>query len=150
QAGDMTGAKSSAPAHQTGMIAGPPPRQTATSNQADRRWWIPIAIAIIGLIGVIGAALINRGFPFPISTPSSGTFSYQVRVQSQNNTQNIAGAKVTLEVGGIAPLDEFTDSNGIAQLSIDVARAGKSGRLTVEATGYQQYVQNIDVKQDAL
>ena len=102
-----------------------------------RVWWVPIVVAVIGLIGVI---ITSKGRILP--TPDI-SFGYQVRVQSKDIGEYIPNAKVTIEVSGQAPLDDITDSNGLARISISSSRAGKPGRLIVEAAGYKRYVQNI-------
>ncbi len=50
--------------------------------------------------------------PTPISI---GDFTYQVRVQDKVSGGNISGAVVIVEVGGKAPLDGITDSNGLSR-----------------------------------
>ncbi len=118
------------------------PRQSPNSDR------IPIIVAIIGLIGVVLAALISQG-TFSSRNPSQ-SFFYSVRVVDKATGQQIPRAKVTIEVGGIAPLDDITDSNGYTRFDIDSSRAGKSGRVIVEAPQYQKFMQNIDLVQDAL
>ena len=78
------------------------------------------------------------------------SFAYSIRVQSKGTSEHIPNAKVTIEITGKAPLDEFTDDNGYARILIDSDRVGKPGRLIVEATGYERYTQNIDLYKDVL
>lgn len=75
-------------------------------------WWVPIIVALVGLIGVIIPLVVNN----KVSTFQP--FTYTVRVQKEGTNQNISNAKVTIEVAGQAPLDEITDSNGFARIFI--------------------------------
>jgi hypothetical protein len=77
------------------------------------------------------------------------SLSYALRVQDGTG-QPIGNAKVTLDVPGKAPLDEFTDTNGYTKIAVGAIYVGQPGVLRVEATGYQAYVKNIDVTEDAL
>lgn len=131
-----------------------------TSNNSDKKtkkaespkgtkwiaqvWWVPIVVALIGLIGVIIPLLVNN------KAPNSQSFTYSVRVQKEGTGQNIPNAKVTIEVAGQAPLDEITDTNGYARISIDAVYVSKPGRLLVEADGYQRYRQEIDLAEGNL
>jgi hypothetical protein len=107
-------------------------------------WWVPIVVAVIGLIGVI---ITSKGIILP--TPDT-SFGYQVRVQAKDTGEYIPNAKVTIEVSGQAPLDGITDSNGLARIFISSSRAGKPGRLIVETAGYKRYMQNIDLTMGTL
>lgn len=112
--------------------------------------------AILGLIVAVLACVatwivvpqIQDVFRQP--TPMVGSFEYQVRVQNREASQNIPNAKVTIEVAGQAPLDEITDANGFARISINASYAGKPGRLLVEASGYEAYRQEIDLTEGIL
>ncbi len=85
------------------------------------------------------------------STPTiAPNFDYSVRVQTSDASSPILNAIVTIEVIGQAPLDEVTDSNGIARFFIDASRGGQPARLTVRAVGYRPYNQNIDLRQGTL
>lgn len=114
--------------------------------------------AIAGVIAVIVAILAFaissdlRSLIFPVATPTPviEDFTYQARVEDKNTGENISGAKVTLEVGGKAPLDGITDSNGLARIFVSASHAGQPGRLIVEVVGYETYVQEIDVVQGML
>lgn len=89
--------------------------------------------------------------PEPNSNGSSGTinsskfFQYPVKVQTIETGEAISNARVIIEVLGKAPLDVLTDSDGFARVFIDLNRSGEPGRLTVQATGYREYSQNIDL-----
>lgn len=108
------------------------------------KYWIPIIVAIIGLAGVVFTAIYTNAS----KTPS--VFDYQVRVIEESSGTPISGAKVTIEVGGQAPMNEFADSEGVARLFVDRLRAGKPGRIIVEMRDYSTYTENIDLVPEAL
>ena len=113
-------------------------------TQNDRRFWkspvfwAPIIAALIGL------------FPFLLGSDNPKTFLYSVRVQQQEDAQPVPNATIILEVAGQAPLDEITDSNGLARLFVEDSHAGKPGRLLITASGYETYRQEIDLTEDNL
>ncbi|MCA9976798.1 MAG: hypothetical protein KC413_13650, partial [Anaerolineales bacterium] len=114
-----------------------------------RNLTILFAIVIIFTVGIItGSSLINN---YPKTTVAAITpitsFDYSIRVQAAGSGENLSGARVTIEVRdeNIAPKIELTDSNGLARIFIDSSRAGKPGRLIVEATEFNTYTQNIDL-----
>ncbi len=73
-----------------------------------------------------------------------------MRVYVKDKDQVIRGAKVTIEVGGKAPIDDYTDSNGYTRILIPASHSGQPGWLIVEETGYQRWEQSIDLKPDML
>ncbi|MCP4368150.1 MAG: hypothetical protein GY797_08615 [Deltaproteobacteria bacterium] len=108
-------------------------------------WWVPIVVALIGLIGIIIPLNINNEAPKP-----QQPFTYSVRVQTEGTGKNMKNVKVTIEVSGQAPLDEITDTNGFARIFINASYIGKPGRLLVEASGYESYRQEIDLSEGNL
>jgi len=66
-------------------------------------------------------------------------FFYLVRVQEENVNKSVENAKVTIEVSGEPPLDEISDSNGIARIFVSESYSQRPGRLLVEAPGYEPY-----------
>ncbi len=127
-----------------------------------------VKVAVVGAISTVLVAVIadvsailqqqqavSSPTPAPtiISAPtptSASNFDYSVRVQKNDASSSIPNAKVTIEVIGQAPLDEITDSNGIARFFIDTNRAGQPARLIIRAAGYRSYNQNIDLRQATL
>ncbi|MCB0172707.1 MAG: hypothetical protein KDJ97_19390 [Anaerolineae bacterium] len=107
-------------------------------------WWVPIVVALIGLISVTIPLVINN------EASTSQPFTYAVRVQKEGTNQNIPNSRVTIEVPGQAPLDEITDSNGFARIVINAAYTGQPGRLLIEANGYEPYRQEIDLTEGNL
>ena len=72
---------------------------------------------------------------------------YQVRVETEL-AQVIQNAKVTLEIEGRVPRNEFTDANGIARFAVESSDAGKRARLVVEPQDhdrYRSYTENVDL-----
>lgn len=112
-------------------------------------WWVPIIVAIIGLAGILISRQANTANETPTPQPST-TFDYLVRVQTKDTGEPISNARVTIEVVGQAPIDELTDSNGIARIFVDANYAGQPGRLIVEAVGYKLYRQEIDIREASL
>lgn len=112
-------------------------------------WWVPIVVALIGLIGILTPTFIEYIEKTP--TPQlDSDFDYSFRVQDRETGEPIPNAQVTIEVIGQAPLDEVTDSNGFARIFVDTSRVGQPSRLIVQVAGYRRYTQNIDLKQDRL
>ena len=106
---------------------------------------VPIVVVIISAI--VGPIVVRR-----CTSPSTVTqsFTYQVQVQDQNTGEAIKGASVTITIGGdIAPVDDVSDTKGIAMIDIDSSRAGKRGRLIVTAPGYNRYEKSITLVEDA-
>lgn len=105
-------------------------------------------VIVLGVGIVIGTSLIDNDPQEVVAsiTPVS-SFDYPVRVQAEGSNEYLSGARVTIEVrdDNIAPKIDFTDSNGFARIFIDSTRAGKPGRLIIEATGFDTYTQNIDL-----
>ena len=110
-------------------------------------WWVPIIVALIGL-GVIVIPLIFK--QDKSNQESSSSFQYSVRVQAKDTGVDILNARVTIEVIGQAPLDEITDSNGLARIFVDNNRSGQPGKLIVQVDKYSKYTQNIDLLEDIL
>jgi hypothetical protein len=77
-------------------------------------------------------------------------FTYQVRVQAADTRASISGAKVIIDVTGKAPVDDITDTNGLARVFVPSSLAGQPAVLIVEATGYAPYRQNIDLLEGTL
>jgi hypothetical protein len=86
----------------------------------------------------------------PTLPPTLAQFSYQVRVQVKDTGEYVPNAKVTVEVGGKAPLDDITDVNGIARIFVSTSHAGQPATLIVETDGYEKYRQHIDLIEGTL
>jgi hypothetical protein len=134
--------------------AAPPPGPTTPTPGEEQTsiwrlsslWWVPLVVALIGLVGTLLPRILDSN---AVPTPA-GSFDYLVRVQAKDTGEDIANAEVTIEVGGQAPLNTITDSNGVARIQIRGDYAGKPGVLLVEATGHERYRENMDLIKDAL
>lgn len=102
---------------------------------------VSIIVALIGALAVIISALITTFG----GSKSEDSFEYQIHVQVEGTGADIQGAEIIIMVGGQAPKNEITDNKGTARFFIDGEYIGQPGRLTVEASGYERYTQNIDL-----
>lgn len=112
-------------------------------------FWTKLA-AIGTVIGVIVALIFGVLQVIEPNQEGSSVFTYQVRVEAIGTNETIPNATVTIEVGGQAPLDNVTDSNGVARIFISATHAGKPARLIVEAEGYRRYRQEMDLVEEVL
>lgn len=100
-----------------------------------------VVILLFGLIVVCGLELPRQ----TVVVTEPRNFSYLVSVQTKETGENIGQAKIIIQVSDKPPLDEVTDSTGLARILIEASLVGQPGKLIVEATGYERYVQNIDL-----
>ena len=127
------------------------------SSQEDQKSQVSVAkigalsaIAVVIVTGVF-ALLQNPPKPVPaVTVTSPSNFSYVIRVQSKKTGQPISNSDVLIEVIGQAPLHQATDSNGYARVLIEGKRVGQPAKLSIQATGYSLFTQNIDLRQDTL
>lgn len=108
------------------------------------------ACAVVALLVAVLTLVIPASPSTDQNQPQDERFPYSVRIQREGTGQNIPNARVTIEVEGLAPLDEVTDSNGIARFFVGRAYSGKPGRVLVEAIGYQAHRQEIDLAENDL
>lgn len=102
---------------------------------------------MLELFGVIAGVVTIVAFV--ISIVDFGDFAYQVRVLDTDGAP-IEGAKVTIMVADLAPLDRYTDSTGFTRLTIDASRVDEEGKLIVEKDGYKRHSQEIDLRRGKL
>lgn len=109
-------------------------------------------IKTLALMLVVSTMLVEcTPTPTPNPATSGTSFTYQVQVQNQITGKVISGASVMITIGGdIAPVDDVTDLNGIAMITIDDSRAGKMGRLLVTAPGYDKYDKYVNLTEGTL
>jgi hypothetical protein len=81
----------------------------------------------------------------PTPTPPPASFDYLVRVRDSAGA-TLPNAKVTIEVPGRTPLDDFTDVNGLVVFTIPATYVDRTGKLIAEATGFEIYRQNITLQ----
>ncbi len=129
------------------------------TEQARGHWLTKFVIlaVLLSLTSITTGCTLNRPSPIPPNSPTPTTpnspissFAYQVRVQTESTNNHIRRAHVTIEVRGKAPLDDFTDVNGLARLFIPTEYVNQPGVLLVEASGYQRHRQHIDLIKDTL
>lgn len=126
------------------------------TTQQDRtfleKFWLPIVLAIITLIGTIITVfgpIVLENISAGSASSQSENFDYQVHIESSG--MPIVNATVTIEIGGgRAPLDTISDSAGLARIIIDKSYIGKPGRLIIRATGFKPFTQNIDLTEGNL
>lgn len=140
----------------------PIPETTEPSNMKDNQTektnrialiWVPIIVALIGLAGVIINSLLDKPpapTPIPSQVPDAPadvtSFDYAVTVRDSNSKKPISGAHVLIETGGgLAPKNGYTDSNGYVRITIDAKLVNTKGRLSIEASGYQRFTQEINL-----
>ena len=123
-----------------------------TQQQASflQKFWLPIILAILALLGtlvtVLGPTLTGR----LSAPPTSGSFDYQVRIETRAG-EPLTNATVILEIGdGKAPLDGVSDSTGLTRIFVEKSFVGQPSRLIIKAPGYQTHTQNIDLTEGKL
>ncbi len=120
------------------------------SKAVSEKWWVPIVVAIIALVGTIVAAIIGN---LPESKPTDSTqVYYRVRVVDSVSRAYVANARVTIELSGnfIVPIEAITDSNGFAILALPPEHVNKPGKLIVEAREYQAFNKFINLSLETL
>ena len=118
-------------------LRGPKPvpmPQEPDFDQHQPIWRKSIAVAVIGALATIIAALINS--PWMNDDPPSVSEPRQMSVRvAERDGAPVSGAKVVLYADG-GPSQGTTDSNGAAELSI--VKAGEEpARLVIQAEGFQ-------------
>ncbi len=114
------------------------------------------AAVITGVFAVIVAliTLLAQIIPPPNGPASAATptpMAYVVRIEGQDSAgTGIKDAKVTLEVPGRPPLDTFTDSTGVAVLTVPAQYIGGQAVMIVEAAGFAPFRQNIAIDAGSL
>lgn len=108
-----------------------------------------IALTLVLILGVWGAS----SFFSPETTPSETAvpnerFLYQIRVREQSNNQPIENANVTLDLPGTPPVNEFTDSTGLAVFRLNKQFANTITILHVTKDGYEGWDQSITIAED--
>ena len=79
-----------------------------------------------------------------------GSFDSIIRVENASTGNTIRNAKVTIEITNGPPIDGYTDSNGIARLTVNNSLRDSRGRLIVEAKNYIKFTQEITIAAELL
>jgi hypothetical protein len=96
---------------------------------------VTLIVGILGLVGVITAAIINKGCLFGPQPQPPQTYSGRVYDKNDPN-KKIGNAQVSMEGEGAPPL-ATSDSEGI--FSFPLSDPNKEYRLKIEAKGYETY-----------
>ena len=112
-------------------------RSTLSLNQR-----LILSLAVLAIIATLIAAFISGHdwFTNPVSTRET---EYIGRVIDSVSEQPVSGAKVTLDLEGVPPI-VYTDNQGIYLFRLAIDKV-ISGRVRVDATGYQVYTQTISI-----
>lgn len=104
-----------------------------------------IIVALIGLVGVLVVGFLQFGPEPPESTTSK---EYVGRVLNADTQKPIPSAKISLDLEGVPPI-VYTDSEGVFRFKVAIA-SSVSGRVNIEAPGYQLYSRIISISPDNL
>lgn len=88
--------------------------------------------------------------PTPTPTEEEQPTEVTMLVEAQDTGQGISGAQVEIKVSGEALINVTTDSQGNVTISIFPSFMGQSAELSVEATGFQNYSEIVDLTEEAL
>jgi ABC-type amino acid transport substrate-binding protein len=117
-------------------------------SDSDTRWWLPIVIPVISVLGAIIIAILNPELVRVLISGKQRTGSNGAsrvitgRVLDARSGTWIRGAKVTLEGSGTPPV-EYTDNEGVFEFL--VSASANRIRLRVEANGYEMFDRRVDV-----
>lgn len=103
----------------------------------------PELSVLVVLVSMLALLVGCTSSPTPTTPPAA--FDYLVRVRDPSGA-SLRNAKVIIEVPGRAPLDDFTDVNGLAVIQIPATYVDASGKLIVEAPGFEIYLQNLTLQ----
>ena len=105
----------------------------------------PIIHARLSILAALASVLVLLAGCPSTATPAPTAFDYLVRVRDPAGAA-LRNAKVTVEVPGRAPLDDFADVNGLVVITIPATYVDQAGKLIVEAAGFEIYRQNITLQ----
>jgi hypothetical protein len=110
-----------------------PPDSSITAAKITSR--VALIVGILGVVGVITAAIINKGCLFAPQPQPQQTFSGRVYDKNDPN-KKIGNAQVSMDGEGTPPL-ATSDSEGI--FSFPLTDPNKEYRLKIEAKAYETY-----------
>ncbi len=126
--------------------------KTHTTDPFKNRLFILIGAGIVLIIVLILGVWSISSFFTPNEPTATDTavpadrFTYQIRVQEDVTDQPIEDAKITISLPGTTPVNEYTDSTGLAVFRIDNQFAGKLVVLHITKDGYKDWNQNITIE----
>lgn len=126
---------------------------THTPDSFNNRLIVLLAAAVgVSLLIILGAwgasSLFSSETTATDTAVPTDRFTYQIRVREKSNNQPIENAKVTINLPGTPPVDDYTDSTGLAVFRIDNEFADNLAVLHIEKDGYTDWDQNITIKAD--
>lgn len=102
-------------------------------------------IFIIFIFFVIGCQS-PANQPTVATAVSTDRFTYQIRIQETSTDQPIEDANVTINLPGTPPVNDFTDSTGLAVFLIDDQFVNALVVVQVTRNGYKDWEQYITLK----
>jgi hypothetical protein len=106
---------------------------------------VKIVIAILGLIGVLGAAYFQFVYK---PNPPKDSVDYTGRVLGEDTSKPIQGAKISLEGNQPAPEILYTDSEGVFHFHVNGTPSVV--RVRVEHASYQPFDRNVSLNRSGL
>lgn len=129
-------------------------RQMSGGRQPRRFWgvWVALGVALLVAVGVTAIRTPPVFCTAPVLSTfcAPETFLVQVRVTDEASGSAIAGAAVSLELGGQAPYRTVTDSEGVGLLEVSANHNARPGLITVGAKGFKTSNINITIHADTL
>jgi hypothetical protein len=111
------------------------PKQEAPAERGWKPWGDhPVIVTIVVVVAVLGLAI-----PF---WQTEREVKYAGRVMDSKTQAPIRSAKVTLDIQGAPPI-AHTDSEGIFIFPLVLSSESVTGRIRVDAEGYDNYDRNI-------
>lgn len=111
---------------------------------------VPIIVAIIGVAGTLGVGYFQFVWKPSHAAAQAIVNQYSGRILDAASQQPVVNAKITLYVPGLAPQIDYTDTEGAYLFTLTLSENQRSGRVRVEAPGYDPYDRNISLSTNLL
>jgi len=128
-------------------------QETLMTLGRSQECWLcrPLALIVVLVVVGFGVACSPTATPTTPITPAPSGITHQVQVKDLETGVAIEGATVTLKiVEGPSMASVTTDEAGQASIPVDPSDAHKVGKLVVQASGYEDECQYIDLTKDSL
>ena len=110
---------------------------------------VAVGVSLLIILGVWGTSWLSSLNEATTDTAvPTNRFTYQVRVQENSNNQPVENANITIYLPGIPPINDYTDSTGLAVFRIDNQFANELVTLHITKDGFEDWDQNITIKAD--
>ena len=119
--------------------------KTSTPVEGHRTRRAMIIVGLITATATLSAAVISRLMNTPAAPPAGKAFRIAGRVVSARDHKPVSGAKVSIELAGIAPVLRYSDGEGVFDFTIPGDSA--SGRITVDAPSFKFYDRVVNISQ---